>query len=102
MAIRTYANQMAADVADGVNTKQARKLPQRVWKTAQKKLDILAAAKTTQDLSALPGNHFEDLKRTKPGFFSIRINDQYRIIFRFENGDAYDVYIEGEDHTGRR
>jgi plasmid maintenance system killer protein len=32
----------------------------------------------------------------------MRINDQYRLIFRFEKGDAYDVYIEGQDHTGRR
>lgn len=102
MAIRTYADQMTADVAAGKNSKYSRRLPQRVWKTAQRKLDMLAAAGTTQDISALPGNSFEHLKHTKPGFYSVRINDQYRLIFRFENGDAYDVYIEGEDHTGRR
>lgn len=102
MAIRTYSDQMTADVAAGENTKYARRLPQRVWKTAQRKLDMVAAAATTQDLSALPGNRFEDLKHTKPGFSSVRINDHYRLIFRFENGDAYDVHIEGEDHTGRR
>src|SRR5262245_4690496 len=100
MAIRTYSDQMTADVAAGKNTKYARRLPRDVWKAAQKKLDMLAAAATTQDLSALPGNRFEELKHTKPGFCSVRINDQYRLIFRFENGDAHDVYIEGEDHTG--
>ena len=102
MPIKTYANQMTADVASGLNTKHARLLPQRVWKAAQRKLDILQAAASTHDIAALPGNRFEDLKHTKPGFYSIRVNDQYRIFFRFENGDAYDVQIEGEDHTGRR
>lgn len=102
MPIQTFANQMTADIAAGLNTKSARLLPQRVWKVAQRKLDALQAAQTTHDLSALPGNRFEDLKHTKPGFYSIRINDQYRLIFRFVNGDAYDVYIEGYDHTGRR
>lgn len=102
MPIKTFANQMTADVAAGLNTKQARLLPQPVWKVAQRKLDALQGASTTHDLSALPGNRFEDLKHTKPGFYSVRINDQYRLFFRFEHGDAYDVQIEGYDHTGRR
>jgi proteic killer suppression protein len=102
MPIKTFANQMTADVAAGLNTKHARLLPQRVWTAARRKLDIINAASATRDIAALPGNRFEDLKHTKPGFFSIRINDQYRIFFRFEGGNAYDVEIEGYDHTGRR
>lgn len=102
MPIKSFANQMTADVAAGLNTKHARLLPQRVWKVAQRKLDIINAAQSTHDIAMLPGNRFEELKHTKPGFYSIWINDQYRIFFRFENGDAYDVEIEGYDHTGRR
>ena len=102
MAIRTFGDQTTADAAAGRNTKHSRLLPQRVWKVAQRKLDILNAAHSTHDIAALPGNRFEDLKHTRPGFYSVRINDQYRIFFRFQNGDAYDVEIEGEDHTGRR
>lgn len=101
MPIKSFANSMTADVAAGLNTKSSRLLPQRVWKVAQRKLDSLQAAKSTQDLSALPGNRFEELKHTRPGFYSIRVNDQYRIIFRFVNGDAFDVEIT-DDHTGRR
>jgi toxin HigB-1 len=97
MAIRTFSDQMAADVWAGVNTKAARRLPQRVWTAARRKLDALDAATTTRDLVQV-----EALTKTKPGYFSMRVNDQYRVIFRFEGGDAYDVYIEGEDHTGRR
>lgn len=102
MSIKTFANQMTADVKAGLNTKHSRRLPQRLWRVAQRKLDMIDVAKSTHDIAARPGNVFEDLKHTKPGFYSIRINDQYRLFFRFENGDAYDVEIEGEDHTGRR
>lgn len=48
MAIQGFADQMTADVAAGNNTKAARQLPQRLWKAAQKKLDILRQATTTQ------------------------------------------------------
>lgn len=100
MPIQSFANQMTADVAAGLKTNHSRKLNQKVWKAAQRKLDALAAATQTLDLSALPGNQFEELKYTKPGYYSIRVNDQYRVIFRFENGDAYDVEIT-DKHTGR-
>lgn len=102
MAIRTFGDQMTADVAAGKNTKAARQLPQRVWGAAKRRLDLVHGARSTQDIAAFPGTRLKELKQTKPGFYSVWINDQYRLIFRFVNGDAYDAYIEGEDHTGRR
>ena len=54
---------------------------------------MLRRAKTLEDLKVPPSNRLEALKGDLEGFYSIRINDQYRIIFRFENGDAYDVAI---------
>jgi proteic killer suppression protein len=99
MAIKSFADQMTADVAAGLNTKAARRLPQRVWKVAQRKLDAIHAATTTHDLSPL---QVEALTETKPGYLAIRLNDQYRIHLRFIEGNAYDVGIIGEDHTGRR
>lgn len=101
MAIKTFANQGTADIATGINSKHARAvLPQRVWTAAQRKLDTLNAATTLEDLAKLPGLRFEPLKHTMPGFNSIRINDQYRVIFRFDKGDAYDVAID--DYHGRK
>ena len=93
MAIQSFGNDLTRDVAKGVNTKAARRLPQRVWKAAQRRLDSLDAAKTLSDL-ALPGNQLKPLKHTMPGFYSIRVNDQYRILFQFRNGDAHAVRIE--------
>lgn len=99
MAIKTFADDITSDIYHGLNSKAARRIPQSVWKAAQRKLTMLNVAKQTSDLS-LPGLHFEPLKHDRPGYNSIRVNDQYRIVFQFTNGDAYDVAIE--DFHGRR
>ncbi len=74
-------------------TGRSKKFPPDIWKRAVRKLDMLRRAKTLEDLKIPPSNRLEALKGDLDGFYSIRINDQYRIIFRFENGDAYDVAI---------
>jgi len=93
MAIRNFADDTTADIFHGANTKAARRIPRDTWKPAQRKLTLLHNAESTQDLS-LPGMRIEPLKHDRPGFYSIRVNDRYRIIFRFDNGDAYHVTIE--------
>lgn len=60
----------------------------------KRKLDMLEASFDESDLRVPPSNHFEYLKGDLKGFCSIRINEQFRIIFRFENSNAYDVYID--------
>ena len=60
---------------------------------AVRKLDKLNAAKDLNDLAVPPGNNLEALKGALKGKHSIRINDQYRIVFRFEGGNAKDVEI---------
>ncbi len=58
-----------------------------------RKLDYLDAATELEDLKVPPGNRLEALKGKLQGKYSIRINAQFRIIFRFVNSDAYDVQI---------
>ncbi len=60
---------------------------------AEMKLDQLEAATAVRDLAGLPGNRLEALKGDRKGQYSIRINDQWRMCFRWENGDVYDVEI---------
>jgi proteic killer suppression protein len=74
-------------------TGSCRKLPAAIISAALRKLDYLNRAKTAQDLLAPPGNRLEALKGDLKGKYSIRVNDQFRIVFRFEHGDAYDVEI---------
>jgi len=71
-----------------------RKFPLAVCKVGLQKLDYLNAAATLEDLWKPPGNRLEALKGRYEGRFSIRINEQYRIIFKFTNSDSYDVTIE--------
>jgi proteic killer suppression protein len=96
--LKTFANETTRDIHRGENTKAARRIPQRVWTAAQRRLSALDAATSLTDLR-LPGFALEPLKHTMRGFYSIRINDQYRLLFRFEQGDAYDVEVA--DYHGR-
>ena len=73
--------------------KSSRKFPIDIHKRAKIKLDMLEAAQEKLDLKSLPSNHLEELKSNYNGFLSIRINKQFRLVFRFENGNAYDVHI---------
>jgi proteic killer suppression protein len=93
--IQTFRNAATQDIFEGQNTKQARKdFPRELWTAMRKKLDMLHAATSLHDLAALPGNRLEDLKHTMKGYHSIRVNDRFRVTFRFEQGHAYDVAIE--------
>ena len=66
---------------------------QGVQKVALRKLDMIEYAKTLDDLKSPPNNRLEKLKGTLSAFHSIRINDQWRIIFRWNNGNAENVEI---------
>jgi proteic killer suppression protein len=72
---------------------RSRKLPPDVQRRAHRKLLLVDAADALRDLRVPPGNHLERLTRDRAGQHSIRINDQWRICFRWGRGDAYDVEI---------
>ena len=60
---------------------------------AERKLQMLDDAESIDDLRMPPGNRFEALRGGRKGQWSIRINDQWRVCFRFEDGNAFDVEI---------
>jgi proteic killer suppression protein len=59
----------------------------------QRKLDMLDAAVTIDDLKSPPGNRLEKLRGDLAGFWSIRVNDQFRVVFEWKSGDAYQVQV---------
>ena len=75
------------------NRLHSRKLPQNIQHVARRKLVILDAATELNALRVPPGNRLEGLKDDRKGQHSIRINDQWRICFKWQTGDAYDVEI---------
>jgi len=75
------------------NRQFSSKLPQNIQRVARKKLAILDAAPRLNDLRIPPGNQLETLKGDRKGQHSVRINDQWRICFKWSDGDAKDVEI---------
>jgi len=92
--IRSFKNAATEDVFNGVNSKAARKAcPPHLWEIAVRKLDLLDAAETLEDLRVPPGNRLEALKGDRAGQYSIRINEQYRICFVWRDGGTEEVEI---------
>ena len=88
--IRSFRDREAARLFE---RQPARRLPPDIQRVALRKLRQLDAAVDLADLRVPPGNRLERLVGNRAGQFSIRINDQWRICFRWKAGDAYDVAI---------
>jgi proteic killer suppression protein len=92
--IRSFGDRGTEDLFDGADTPAARRAcPRDVWPVARRKLDQINRVRDLIDLAVPPGNRLERLRGDRSGQHSIRINDQYRICFRWEAGDAYEVEI---------
>lgn len=88
--IRSFADRESKAI---FNRERSRRLPADLQRSALRKLLILDAATTLDDLRVPPGNRLELLRRDRAGQHSIRINDQWRICFRWQGNDAHDVEI---------
>ncbi len=75
------------------NDEASRRLPHQIQRAARRKLLLLNQARSLNDLRVPYGNHLEALKGDRKGQHSIRINDQWRICFRWEGQDAFGVEI---------
>ena len=91
--IRSFGDPATEDLYHGRQTSRVRRFPQTILSAVLRKLDVINAAHELVDLRMPPGNHLEALRGDLEGFHSIRINDQWRIIFRWENGGANQVAI---------
>lgn len=92
--IQSFRNQQTEDVFNGVRNKKAEKvLPAELWEVAYRKLDRINRAIALNDLAVPRGNRLEKLSADRKGQHSIRINDQYRICFRWADDGAHDVEV---------
>ncbi|HXS52633.1 MAG TPA: type II toxin-antitoxin system RelE/ParE family toxin [Usitatibacter sp.] len=88
--IQSFADKATAAVFCGL---EVRRLPLEVQAAARRKLKVIDAAGSLESLRVPPGNRLEALRGDRKGQWSIRINDQWRICFRWMQGDAFDVEI---------
>jgi len=91
--IQSFADEATADVFRERNTKAARTIPQDLRRVVQRKLKMLDVAARLDDLES-PGNRLKALKGSIKGRHSVRVNDQYRVTFRWESGHGFEVAVE--------
>jgi proteic killer suppression protein len=94
--IRSFGNDETERIWRG---ERSRRYPPAIQNTARRKLRAINRARKPHDLHIPRGNRFEELKGKRKGTYSIRINDQWRICFRWVDGDSHDVRIE-DYHRG--
>ena len=92
--IQSFADDTTADLFRERNTRVARRVPGDIWPVVQRKLKALDVAARLEDLAIPAGERLEALKGDQAGRYSIRVNDQYRVRFRWEQGHAYEVHVE--------
>lgn len=92
--IQSFADQGTEDIWDGVDSKAARKTcPRQLWPKAQRKLDDLNQVRHYSDLRTPPSNRLHKLRHDRDDQWAIAINDQYRVCFRWDGTEAFDVEI---------
>jgi toxin HigB-1 len=92
--IRSFKSRGTEDIFNGNNTRAARQVcPQTVWRIAARKLDQLDSVVMLEELRIPPGNRLEASGGTRQGQYSIRINDQYRICFVWNENEPDEVEI---------
>ena len=92
--IQSFADQTSADLFRERNTRSARRVPRELWRVVQRKLKALDVAARLEDLLVPAGNRLERLRGDQAGRHCIRVNDQFRVTFRWEAGQAHEVRVE--------
>jgi proteic killer suppression protein len=88
--IKTFADRHTQEI---YSTGRSKRFPPDIVKRAKRKLEYIDLATGLEDLKVPPGNRLHELERDRAGQHAISVNDQWRICFRFDDGDAYDVEI---------
>jgi proteic killer suppression protein len=91
--IRSFGNQLAEDLYYDRKTRVTRAFPQELRRAARRKILFLHDAAELRDLRVPPGNKLEALRGKMKGLHSIRINDQWRLLFVWRSSDAYEVQV---------
>jgi proteic killer suppression protein len=91
--IASFGDRATEDLFHGRRSARVWRYPREVSEAAVMKLDLLNAAAALQDLRSPPGNRLKALRGAMQGSYSIRVNDQWRLVFRWSDGDAYGVRL---------
>ena len=93
LVIVSFGDRRTEDLYNGVRSARARRVPADVRGAALRRLDMVEGAETLEDLRVPPSNRLEALRGRLAGRFSIRVNDQWRLVFRWESDGAHEVTL---------
>lgn len=88
--IRTFADRHTQELYE---TGKSKRFPSEIWQRAVRRLEYLDLVTRVDDLKVPLSNRLHKLERERKGQYSISVNEQWRICFRFVNGDVYDVEV---------
>lgn len=92
--IRSFADAATEDLFNGVDSRRARgACPRELWPIVRRKLTQLNRVRDLKELAIPPGNRLERLAGSRQGQYSVRVNQQYRVCFRWEAGYADEVEV---------
>jgi proteic killer suppression protein len=91
--IVSFGDEATADLYHNRQTSRVRRFPHDILSRAIRKLDVLNAAHRLIDLRSPPGNRLEALSGDWDGYHSIRVNQQWRLVFRWQENNAHDVQL---------
>lgn len=91
--IRSFGDRRTEELFHGLSSRRLRRLPPGLVRAAVRKLDLLNAAARLDDLRVPPGNRLEALRGDLAGLHSIRVNDQWRLVFCWRDSDAHEVRL---------
>ena len=91
--IISFGDKATSELFHGIQSRNSRRIPNQIQEVALYKLDLINSAQVLDDLNSPPGNRLEALKADLKGFYSIRINSQWRIVFKWAQNNASEVQI---------
>ncbi|MDF1759572.1 MAG: type II toxin-antitoxin system RelE/ParE family toxin [Coxiellaceae bacterium] len=91
--IRSFKSKIAEDIYNGINSKVSRKIPKELHAKVARLFDQLNVATSIDTMKIPPSNNLEKLKGNYKTYWSIRVNKQWRVIFKWENNEAIDVDV---------
>ena len=91
--IFNFKSRIAQDIFDGIDSRYSRKCPKTLHRKIQRLLDQVNAATKVETLKTPPSNRLEKLSGSLKGYWSLRINKQWRIIFEWRDGKAHKVDV---------
>ncbi len=91
--IRNFKTKKSQDIYDGVNSRAARKVPRELHPKVQRLFDQLNAATMIDTLKVPPSNRVEKLSGNYADYWSLRVNKQWRVIFKWKNSEAMDIDV---------